>query len=106
MARRFALLQASAGSWQIWRVCLDDVGRGCVRAMDCSCRRTEHGALRTLLGSYRSEVRALEALTPLQEAWGEVPGDPRPAAWKGRKGDGYRYPVQGSLFIDESDVPF
>lgn len=40
------------------------------------------------------------------EAWGEAPGDPRPAAWEGRKGDGYRYPVQGSLFIDEPEVPF
>ena len=105
MAQRFAILESGAG-WQIWRVCLDDVGRGCPRAVDCHCQRTDQGPLRTLLGTYRSERQALQAVIPLQEAWGEAPGDPRPAAWEGRKGDGYRYPVQGSLFIDEPEVPF
>ena len=105
MAQRFALLEAASG-WQLWRVCIEDVGRGCPWALQCQCRRTDDGPLKTLLGTYKSERMALDALIPLQEAWGEVPGDPRPATRRGRKGDGYRYPVQGNLFIEEDDVPF
>lgn len=115
MAARYALLSMADGV-HIFKVCAEDVGSGCAYSMHCACVRTDEGPLRLDLGRYPSERLANEALQPLLEAWGEAPGDRRPATRQGRPGDGFTAvcklapcgpaPAQGVLFITEDEVPF